>query len=35
MYSYPWYLDLDSDGNIRWYNDDTGEEGSVYSYRDD
>ena len=30
-----WYQDLDADGNIRWYNLDTDEEGPVVQYRED
>ena len=28
-----WYYDLDGDGNIRLYNDITGEEGPIVSLR--
>lgn len=30
-----WYLDLDGDGNIRWYNMDTDEAGSIWQSRED
>ena len=32
---WPWYLDIDSNGNTRWYNFYTDEEGPVSSCRED
>lgn len=34
-FNWPWYLDIDANGNTRWYNFETDEEGPISSCRED